>query len=478
MVTSENKIILSSGRFSGTSRDQLTKAFDAFRASPQKDRLVLHFHGGLVSLSDAEAIATRLLPLYRDKGLAYPLFTLWESGAWEVLRNNWQEIVEQDVFPRLVERVLQFVWGKLDQAPSEKGLKVELPPRDEVQAELQKARVGQEPLAERRDEAETLAPALTDAEERQFSELLAADPVLAPAASRMVKEERTEFSPEIQRDIAQARKTTDPNEKGLIESAMLVRAGLRILGRCLKRFATKRHHGIYTTVVEEVAREIKGDLIGGVIWKHMKKDTADSFAGPAGTYGGSAILEEIGRLDAASARPRIVLVGHSTGAVYICYFLQAAHKVLPPEVKFDVVFLAPACSFKLLDETLTAAGGRLGAFRSFGMQDDVEIADQLFAPVYLRSLLYFVSGLVEVEVDLPLVGMARYHSGTAPFSADAFPEIARVRKRLEKLASAWLWSQTEIGDGLNTTSIHHADFDDDEKTLASVAYCVAEGFAR
>src|SRR5258707_3552314 len=102
MVPSDYKVILSSGRFSGTSRAQLVDAFEKFKASPQKDRLVLHFHGGLVPLSAAEDIAARLLPLYRDQGLGYPLFAMWESGLWEVLRNNWQEIVQQSDFPRIV----------------------------------------------------------------------------------------------------------------------------------------------------------------------------------------------------------------------------------------------------------------------------------------------------------------------------------------------------------------------------------------
>lgn len=476
MVPSDYKVILSSGRFSGTTRGQLASAFEKFKTSPQKNCLVLHFHGGLVKLAAAEDIATRLLPLYRDQGVGYPLFAMWESGLWEVLRNNWQEIVQQDIFPRLVERVLQFVIGKLDQEPGAKGATVELPTRFEVQAEMAQARAGKEPLVERHDEAEKLDEALTPAEEKQFTDLLKSDTVLAEAASRISREELTELAPDMQRDAQDARAAQAPGDKALIESALLVRAGLRVLVRCLKRFANKRHHGVYTTVVEEVAREIKGDLVGGIVWKHMKKDTADSFAGAADTYGGSALLEEIGKLYASGSKPRIVLVGHSTGAVYICYLLQAAQKVLPADVKFEVVFLAPACTFKLFDETLTAAGGRIAAFRSFGMEDEVEMADQLFPPLYLRSLLYFVSGLVEDNVDMPLVGMKRYHSATAPFDASDFPDVDRVLKHLKPIPHAWLWSKSETGLGLNTTSIHHGDFDNDEKTLASVTYCIAKGF--
>lgn len=97
MVDSRHKMILSSGRFSGTSREQLTTAFDAFANSAEKHTLVVHFHGGFVSENAAEGIAERLLPIYQGAG-GYPLFVMWQSGLGETLKNNWQEIVKEDAF--------------------------------------------------------------------------------------------------------------------------------------------------------------------------------------------------------------------------------------------------------------------------------------------------------------------------------------------------------------------------------------------
>ena len=65
MLSSKHKMILSSGRFSGTSRGQLTAAFDQLASSPNQDKLVIHFHGGLVSEKSGEEIADRLLPFYQ-----------------------------------------------------------------------------------------------------------------------------------------------------------------------------------------------------------------------------------------------------------------------------------------------------------------------------------------------------------------------------------------------------------------------------
>src|SRR5262249_28883956 len=127
MVTSDHKMILSSGRFSKTTRLELAQAFKKFAADPNKDRLVLHFHGGLVPEKDGEATAERLLLHYRDHGNAYPLFTIWQSGLFETVRKSWREIAQRDIFPALIERVTQYLLGQLNQKPGARGDSVETP---------------------------------------------------------------------------------------------------------------------------------------------------------------------------------------------------------------------------------------------------------------------------------------------------------------------------------------------------------------
>jgi hypothetical protein len=468
-------MILSSGRFSNTSRSQLTSAFDTFAGSKQKDALVVHFHGGLVSESSAEDIASRLYPIYRDAG-GYPLFVIWQTGLGETLNNNFQEIIKEDVFPVLVERALQFITGKLDQSPNEKGGEVELPTRFAVEGEIKhKQATGEEPFADREAETTSLDAELAPAERAQFEALLAGDETLASAALKLNREDAPELNPTLEAELDKARAAGEPGEKGLISTATLVAAGVRILARALKRFASRHEHGIYTTVIEEVMRELKGDLVGGVIWKHMKKDTADSFDGPSDTHGGTALLEEINRIWQAGHKPRLVLVGHSAGSVYICHLLEKAATTLPADIRFEVVFLAPGCSFKVLDHALTVAGTRIAAFRSFGMEDELEKHDAIFPPFYMRSLLYFVSGVTEEAVDLPLVGMKRYHSGNPPFDAAAAPEIAQVRDRLAMFPEPWIWSEKKGGAGLSTLAHRHGDFDNDVTTLESVAHFISQG---
>jgi hypothetical protein len=474
MVSTKHKMILSSGRFSGTSRKQLKEAFDALAASDKKT-LVVHFHGGLVSLKSAETMAETLFPVYSNAG-GYPLFVMWQSGLLETLKNNWQEILGEDVFKILVEKVVQFVLGKLEQGPGEKGFEVELPTTFEVRDEIETSQAaGQVPFADRDAETQDLDEDLTPTEKLQFENLLAGDAAYLSAALSLSRPDAPELNPELEADLAEARATAEPDEKGLISTTALVTAGVRILARTIKRLAARRDHGIYTTVVEEVARELKGDLIGGILWKHMKKDTADSFKGSGDTHGGMALLQEIHRVRKAGKDLRVVLVGHSAGSIYICNLLKKAVEKLPEDIKFEVVLLAPGCSFQLLDQALQAAGTRITSFRSFGMEDDLELKDAILPPLYMSSLLYFVSGLLEDSPDLPLVGMKRYHTQEEPFLPGEFPEIKRVHDCLASFPQAWIWSQSMAGEGLNTESRRHGDFDNEAKTLESLAFMIGQG---
>jgi len=472
MVSTKNKMILSSGRFSGTSREQLTGAFDALAALSDQDTLVIHFHGGLVSEKSAENIAESLFPVYKQAG-GYPFFVIWRSGLIETIEDNWKELIGEGIFSILVEKVTQFVIGKLDQAPGEKGGEVELPASFVVRNEIEKKQAaGEVPYSDRAGEIEDLDDELTPTEQSQFESLLSDDAVFVSAALDLSRPEAPELSATLEVELAEARAVEEPGEKGLISTTTLVTAGVRILARTLKRLATARDHGIYTTVIEEVARELKGDLIGGTLWKHMKKDTQDSFNGTGNTQGGVGLLDEINRLWQAGHKLRIVLIGHSAGSIYICNFLKKAAEKLPKEIHFEVVFLAPGCSFALLDQTLQKAGNRIKAFRSFGMENDLETQDAILPPLYMYSLLYCLSGLFEDSVDLPLVGMQRYHSTAPPFDPVQFPEIKRVRDHLAAFPNPWIWSESTAGDGLNTLSHAHGDFDNETETLKSLAFMI------
>jgi hypothetical protein len=72
--------------------------------------LILHFHGGLVNQVDGTKIAESLLPVYQGAG-ADPLFFVWQAGAGEIIRNNLLEIAREELFDKIVRRVLGWAVG-------------------------------------------------------------------------------------------------------------------------------------------------------------------------------------------------------------------------------------------------------------------------------------------------------------------------------------------------------------------------------
>lgn len=97
-----------------------TKATDvdaivaALCADPRR-HLVIHFHGGLVSKASGLDIAGRLFDDYSPSATAgaYPVFYVWESGAWETIRNNFTELADEPVFKQLLRKALQYALEKL-----------------------------------------------------------------------------------------------------------------------------------------------------------------------------------------------------------------------------------------------------------------------------------------------------------------------------------------------------------------------------
>jgi hypothetical protein len=170
----------------------------------------------------------------------------------------------------------------------------------------------------------------------------------------------------------------------------------------------------------------------------------------------------------------VTLVGHSTGAIYIGRFLEAADRVLPEDCKFDVVFLAAACSFPFLHERLDLFRRRVANIRSFGLSDEAERAYWEFPPVMKGSLLYFVSGVLEEdEPDMPLVGMQRYFSAEGPYDR---PDVREVAAYLGPDARVWA-GVDDPRPGRRCTGPKHGSFDDqDEAMRESLAHILQHGF--
>ena len=265
--------------------------------------------------------------------------------------------------------------------------------------------------------------------------------------------------------------TSANSTKGLLAWIKIAKFVAKVVIAVVKRHIKDRDHGTYTTIVEEVLRAAYLDKVGEVVWRSMKKDTGDAF-GDDPLSVGAAVVAELAALAAAGKTfKRIVLVGHSTGAIYINQWIEHAAKALPGTV-FDIVLLAPANRFEGFEKVLVDHAASIRNFRMFAMTDENESNDELVPIIYPRSLLYFVSGVLEGEPDVPIMGMQRFYS----FDGNDFPSVGRVRAWLEEGAGRRVWSIDETADGLGSKSLKHGDFDNDEVTVASIGFILKNGF--
>lgn len=490
-------IDLVDGRLAGTDAAQLDSIFKRIGDDAAGKHLVIHFHGGLVSRKSAHESGAVLFETYRG-ARTYPVFFVWNTNLGQILRHNLDEIVKEKAFRRLVLRVGQLMLGKLAEIALPPGArsagdKLDPPSLKELPKDLE----GLQAELDAREKAlpgdPTTISELSEVQEEQAERELATDRVIQQEAERIanglrdpaaVKAEmgsrsgstvrgstETLMSPSVLAEIAA--ESADPGSRGIGTLITLARYGTKVLRAVVKRYRAGRHHGLYGTIVQEVLRALYADNAGIIVWNMMKNDTRDAFGDDPMAHGGTAFLRRL-----AENWPdggRVTLVGHSTGAVYIGRFLEAADDLLPPERKFDVVFLAAACSFPFIGERLDIFNRRVENIRAFGLSDQAERGYWEFPVLMNGSLLYFVSGVLEEdEADMPLVGMERYFSGAWPYE---HPQIAAVADYLDDSRRVWTGYADDPGPGRRSTAVKHGDFDDtDETTRLSLAHILQNGF--
>jgi hypothetical protein len=459
--------------------------------------LAIHFHGGLVKKTSAREIAARLAPAYAAAG-AYPLFYIWESGLIETLRNNLGEIGKDAVFQELVKKAAEWVLKQMGSDVVTRGSGAAVN-SDKLREEFDRwfAGTAAEPpvtLGVPRSTSYKTRAAVPDEDDlaasieaeldndERFQEVMAGlyvasgrgtqattrggAPAAAPVDALVDEQALDELFP-----------PTGPGAtRGVLAWFRIAKFVARIVINVVKRHMSDRDHGAYTTIVEEVLRAAYLDKVGEVIWRSMKQDTADAFAAEANCVG-TAALRQLAELAATGKNfTKITLIGHSTGAIYINHWLEHAATALPG-VAFDVILLAPANRCDDFAAILDRRPASVRNFRMFAMKDAVEQQDRLVPIVYPRSLLYLVSGVLEGEPDVPIMGMQRFVTREDTFGKEKFPGVHGVRDWFGKMASRTVWSMDERVSGLGSKAGKHGEFDNEASTIASVQWILQHGFA-
>jgi hypothetical protein len=468
----------------------------AIAANPEKG-LAIHFHGGLVNTASGTGIAALLAPRYARAG-AYPLFFVWESGPVEILKNNLKDIAEDTVFQELVKKVAEWALKQLGNAFTTKGAGLANVNEHKLRSDFDAWFAGQSSAPPVALESPTIRPtatrgvepdeddlaALIEAEldnDDRFQQVMAG--LYVESGRGVTATTRGGSVPAADVEVLVDDKALDQlfppptagATKGLLTWLKVAKFVAKVVIAVVQRHWNKRDHGTYTTIVEEVLRAAYLDKVGEVVWRMMKKDTADAFAADALSVG-TALLADLAELAAQGKTfSQISLIGHSTGAVYINNLLRHAAVALP-NAKFNLILLAPASRFDDFNEVLIKHGGQIANFRMFTMTDEWETQDQLVRIIYPRSLLYFISGLLEGDADVPIVGMNRFNTDKDLFNETDFKPVSDVRTWLGLQTSRCVWSVAGGGDGLSSSAKSHGDFDNDEATLLSVEHSIRTGF--
>lgn len=494
MANNDYLIHTQGGKLIGdTSRSDVSRIISKALTHTGTGGIAFHFHGGLVNKASGVEIADRLIPEY-SAAHAYPIFTVWETGVIETLRNNWFSIASEPFFEKVRARLIKMVMRKMAQTPGERTAQ-SLPAVD-AQQELEavkEAAANPDILLDTGPQVPNSLTELTRYEEIQLEQELLMDPDLLSEVEKVSAGLMTPAEIEAQRASrsatvrASVNSLIDPDAveayierpeagaRGIISSAKLIKAVVVIVAKIVHRFITKRDHGFHATVVEELLRAFYVGNAGRFVWNSMKNDAFDHFGGDGSSFAGTAILEELVAGWDGDSPPRITLIGHSAGSVFISAFIEAADAVLEPGFKFDVIFLAPAARYDLTSKTLADMGHRIANLRTFTMTDENERQDPLVDKLpwfYPSSLLYLISGVLEDEADTPITGMQRFHEESR-FPSAKFPELVPLRNHLN---SRTYWSVTNMGDGRSTAALDHGAFDSDTPTINSIKHLLQHGF--
>ena len=132
-----------------------------------------------------------------------------------------------------------------------------------------------------------------------------------------------------------------------------------------------------------------------------------------------------------------------------------------------MIFLAPAVRADLFAQALDKAAPLVRNFRMYTMSDENECKDILIRTndqgegigwFYPRSLLYFISGILEKEIDSPLVGLQRFNSPNVWDAKNA--SVKAIQDFFASGQDRTCWSQFADATNirLRANALSHGDF--------------------
>jgi pimeloyl-ACP methyl ester carboxylesterase len=445
------------------------------------DKLVLHFHGGLVNEEAGELTTETFVPLYRCAG-AHPVVFIWETGFFETIVHNLGEIQSTALFKRIVAYVVQQLGEHLKISTFSPGSG--LPENVNTIEALLFSPGGLERFDTRELDAQvhnglsTLGETLEKMRQQvnaEVAEQLQLE-LGEDDAFRAILEYEIPESTLLNRD--KISETGTGAARRTISIPKLADSISLVVYNVAKRYRDHRDHGFSPTVVEETLREFYIAALGAWVYGEMKNAAEEMWAPNEGRsgdqiHGGRYFLEGLARLQRAKPTLIIDVVGHSLGSVAICLMLRTAQTCgLSVNVR-NLILMAPACTSALFHDEIVMCPNRYKQFRMFTMNDDFEKANHLVSIIYDRSLLYLVSGILEPEeVDMPLAGMMRFETCLKPFNlpvlmaVHSFLFTAGITQRM--VLARTMITNPKAPAGFRSNAARHQDFNTDTDTQNSL----------
>ena len=443
-LTTRDYIDVRHGKFDCTTRAQFDDAFDAFEKS-RTNHLAVFFHGGLVDRSSGMAEAEKLVDGYRKAG-AYPFFFIWNSDLLTAVQGWLYPFAENRVIRRVVEQHILFFSRQLSDV-----LKLKDSRGDLLRAIGNLSRDDPPPRLTTLGAVGRIVDSIWSRRKP--------DVILPPVSQTSQRIDA--FEKDLERDVSDLGGMLDETTR------FTATIGSNILRRLWERFRSGHDHGLYTTLIEEVAIAIRLDKVLTDLWGTMKNDIDQAFQSDGTVFGGTAFLERLKRT--CTTDMRLTLIGHSGGTAYIDRLLYAMDRELPGEVRADIVFIAAALSFERFAATMDSGvfGRRVRHYRLFALKDEIE-GDYWQVPgVYDKSLLYLLSALCESDSDSDkaLIGMQRYWSGARPYDVQ---DILTVTGKIKPVARVWSTTDATAAPGYRAAACKHQGFAVEPVTHESV----------
>jgi Alpha/beta hydrolase of unknown function (DUF900) len=386
-----------------TDRD-IDKFFDNLSKS-NKNKIILYFHGGLVSEQNGIEQAEYISKFFEQE--ADIVCFVWKTGLYETFQQRLALILKSSFFQKLQRKVIYHTSRYVGE--DRKGTRGENQAltleRIESELNLEKPFIDLDPIVSRN------TGRLTERDIRNLEIDISEELDLDREISDLIRNFNFEDIPSLEVENIHASEKSDIRNRGIVSTGVVI----SIIVGIAKRFNNKRDHGFYPTIVEEIFRAFYLNYIGGLIWNEMK-DKAKSLwtqsteteveNSAIGTY----FLKKLSSFQKENPDVAVDLIGHSAGSIIICHLIDAIHERFSTLKIRNVLFLAPACTSDLFHTHIVGKEQYYQFFRMFTMSDEFEKQDTLVSGIYTRSLLYFISGVLEKEADTPIAGL-KFHIG-------------------------------------------------------------------